>query len=178
MTASNHNDNEDLDTKLPPSISTFLRLASTVVIGGAYFGSPVMGMFVSRPVLPRPRFLFLRSHAWQHYAPHILLSSPVDPLTLYLPPYIQQPLLPQPRSSRRPRSWTQLAWVLAVGPTKGKTSMAPRNWTATNPTSTSLPFLRRSMKRGWKKSSFYKGGTWAMPRSKLLLLLQEEKVAR
>jgi hypothetical protein len=32
-----------LDQKLSPSIATLMRLASTVVIGGAYFTSPVMG---------------------------------------------------------------------------------------------------------------------------------------
>ena len=34
--------NDDLESKLSPSLATFLRLASTVFISGAYFTSPVM----------------------------------------------------------------------------------------------------------------------------------------
>ncbi len=33
---------DDLESKLTPSLGTFLRLASTVLIGGAYFSSPIM----------------------------------------------------------------------------------------------------------------------------------------
>lgn len=47
---SPQNQNDDLESKLTPSFSTFLRLASTVFIGGAYFSSPVVTNAVERVV--------------------------------------------------------------------------------------------------------------------------------
>ena len=42
MRMSYHADDSDLDARLSPSLATLLRLASTVVMGGAYIASPVM----------------------------------------------------------------------------------------------------------------------------------------